>query len=218
MLKAVIFDVDGTLIDTEKIQSDAFLNVLKKYGFHTTDLTEHGTVHVPGESTNETWNRLKERHDIPVEVEELTDHKRQAALDILQTDFKALPGVIKLFEDLRKHNIKMAVASSAQQNRLDYIIEGLGLSNYLDAVVSANDIKNVKPAPDAYLSAANKIGVEPSECIVIEDAEVGLLSAKAAGMKVVAVPNVYTKRMNFSGADLVVDSLEDISYNSLMAL
>src|ERR1044072_6936056 len=93
-LKAVLFDVDGTLIDTVKIQSDAYLHVLKQHGHHETELTEHGTVHVPGETTADTWLRLKERHELPTEVEELTTSKRQATMDSLQDKLEAMEGVV----------------------------------------------------------------------------------------------------------------------------
>lgn len=214
-LEAVIFDVDGTLIDTEQIQSDAFMQVLKNHDIHETELTRHGTVHVPGESTDETWARLKSRHDIPLELEQLTDHKRQAALDMLQGNLIAMPGAIELLNILRDRQVKLAVATSAQQQRLDHIIHGLGLAGYLDTMISANDVDNVKPAPDVYLAAARKLEVDPVNCIVIEDAEVGVVSAKAAGMKVIAVPNEFTHSMDFSNADLQVTSLEELDYEKL---
>jgi HAD superfamily hydrolase (TIGR01509 family) len=217
-LEAVLFDVDGTLIDTEKIQSDAFLHVLKQHGHHETELTEHGTVHVPGETTNGTWARLKDRHNIPLGIEELAAHKRKAALESLQTELNPMDGVIRLFDDLHERNIKIAVVSSAQKERLELIIQGLGLTGHVDEVISANDVESVKPAPDPYLMAAKMLGVHTEGCVVIEDAEVGVISAKAAGMKVIAVPNDYTKLMDFSSADMQVESLANISYDELNKL
>jgi HAD superfamily hydrolase (TIGR01509 family) len=207
-LEAVLFDVDGTLIDTEKIQSDAFLRVLKQHGYDGTELTKHGTVHVPGETSNDTWVRLKERHNIPLDVERLTDQKRQSALDLLGLELVAMNGVVDLFTTLHKNGIKIAVVSSAQKERLNRIVEGLGLSGYVDEIISANDVDSVKPAPDPYLKAAEKLGIPIINCVVVEDAEVGVISAKAAGMKVIAVPNEYTEQMDFSSADMKVNSLE----------
>jgi HAD superfamily hydrolase (TIGR01509 family) len=217
-LEAVIFDVDGTLIDTEQIQSDAFLHVLSEHGHHQTELTEHGTVHIPGEATSETWSRLKERHELPPAIYVLTERKRKAALTALQTELTALPGVVHIIDELHENGVKMAVASSAQKERLEYILKGLKLWSYFAAVVSANDVKNVKPAPDAYIVAAEKLQVAPENCIVIEDTMSGITSAKAAGMKAVAVPNRYTALMDFNEADLVVDSLEDLNYEKLVSI
>lgn len=212
-LKAVIFDVDGTLIDTEQIQSDAFKQVLREHGHHETALTDHGTVHIPGETTAETWARLKERHELLLGISELTDRKRQAALSALQTELEALPGVKETIKELSDRQVKLAVASSAQKERLEHILKGLGLLDSFEAIVSAGDVVNVKPAPDAYLVAAQKLNVKPENCVVVEDTTAGVLAAKAANMKVIAVPNVYTKSMDFSAADLRVDSLENVSYD-----
>lgn len=210
-LKAVLFDVDGTLIDTEKIQSDAFITVLQQFGHGHTELTEHGTVHIPGETTQETWTKLKERHAIASGVAELADLKRQAAMNALSAELRAMEGVIELFDELRASGVKIAVVSSAQRERLELIIQKLGLPDHVDEIVSANDVENIKPAPDPYLSAARKLDVEVGACVVIEDAEVGVISAKAAGMKVVAVPNDYTRQMDFSLADLRANSLKELS-------
>src|SRR3982750_2726497 len=127
LLGAVIFDVDGTIIDTEQIQSDAFLSVLNAHGVSEAPLTSHGTVHVPGETTCETWKRLGELYDLPDDHVQLTADKRQAALDALRGEIKPMPGVTNLVSELQKEEVKLALASSAQQERVDYIISGLGL-------------------------------------------------------------------------------------------
>lgn len=217
-LKAVIFDVDGTLIDTEQIQSDAFKQVLKDHGHHETPLTDHDTVHIPGETTAETWIRLKERHNLLLEISELTNRKRQIALAALQTELEALPGVLDIIKELSDRRIKLAVASSAQKERLEHILKGLGLLDSFEAAISANDVTNVKPAPDAYLAAAKKLNVKSENCVVVEDTPSGVAAGIAAGMKVIAVPNAYTKTMDFSQADLCIPSLQNIHHSDIEQL
>jgi HAD superfamily hydrolase (TIGR01509 family) len=214
-LKGVIFDIDGTMIDTERIQSDAFIKVLNHHGIPDTELTQHGTVHNPGELTSDTWERLKAIHKIPVDIETLSAHKRQAAMDELSGELTPMPGLIDLVVDLHNRGIKLALASSAQRDRIDRIVEGLDLSGIFDVIISANDVTNVKPAPDAYQKAVELLGMSTDEVIVLEDAEVGVESARAAGVKVVAIPNEYTKNMNFDGAHLVAMSLSEITYDTL---
>lgn len=217
-LKAVVFDIDGTMIDTEQIQSEAFIEVLKRHGIQETELTQHGTVHIPGETTSDTWHRLKSFHDIPHDIDTLTDHKRRAAMDVLEGRLVPMPGVIDLIKDLQTKNIKLALASSAQKERIDRIVEGLELQDTFDVIVAANDVKNVKPAPDVYIKVAMMLDVKPEEIVILEDAEVGVQSALAAGMKVVAVPNDYTRNMDFSAANLTVSSLEEVNYEVLASL
>lgn len=218
MLKAVLFDVDGTLVDTEKVQSDAYGQVLEQYGHPTTELTEHGTIHIPGETTNATWERLKERHGITEETEKLASLKRLAAMGLINAGVVPMDGAIELIKQLHEKGAKIALVSSAKEERLSMIIASLGLGDYIDAAISENDVSHVKPDPEPYTAAAHKLGVLPDECLVIEDAEVGVASGKAAGMKVVAVPNEYTKRMNFSIADMRVGSLGELSYDKLSNL
>lgn len=217
MLKAVIFDMDGVMVDTELIQSVAFENILDEYGV-TPEKNEHGTVHEAGQTTPEVWEDLKAKHSLKVSTHELTAKKRDAVIAVINQGLEPLSGLIRLLKDLSDHNLALAVASSAQRERVTTILASLGIADYFTVTVSANDVHRGKPAPEPYEKAAQLLGVAAADCVVIEDAEVGITSAKAAGMKAIAVPNEYTKRMNFDKADKIVSSLEDISYGLLQSL
>lgn len=217
MFKAAIFDMDGTMVDTEIIQSKAFEAVLAEFGV-TAELTEHGTVQIPGRTSKQMWEFLKQKHNIAAEVDDLTAMKRAAAMEALQADLEPMPGLLELLFDLKQRDVKLAVATSSMRDRAELIMGKIGVVDHFVTAVTADEITNVKPAPDSYLEAARALGVDPSACIAFEDSDVGVAAAKAAGMKVVAVPNEYTKRMDFSQADLLVASLGDVTFEKLVNL
>lgn len=210
--------MDGIMVDTELIHSLAFESVMAEYGVTNPKKNEHGTVHESGATTPEIWETLKKQYNFEADTEELSAKKRAAIMKALEKDLKALPGLHALLADLKSHKLKFAVASSAQRARINLVLNKLGITEHFDTIISGEDVKHGKPAPDPYLLAAKRLGVDPAECVVIEDALAGVRSAKAAGAKAVAVPNEFTKRMNFSIADLRVGSLDELNYKKLAAL
>lgn len=217
MIEAVIFDMDGVMVDTEHIQSQAFESVLSEYGI-IAKKNEHGTIHTPGATTEETWEALKSTYNFEAETEELSRKKRDTVISVLQKGVEPFAGLIELLEDLTTNHIALAVATAAKRERADLVLDKLGITQYFTVVVSANDIKHGKPAPDPYLKAAELLGVTVDNCVVIEDAAIGVESAKAAGMKCAGVPNEHTRRMNFGKADLIVTSLRELDYRTLVGL
>jgi len=218
-LEATIFDVDGVIVDTEQLQSDCFVKILKEIGHSQPILTQYGTVQVPGETTEQTWERLKLSHDIGLETDVLSLRKRQTVLEALEDNLEPLPGLLPLLRELtRNRDISIAAASSAKTERIRKIIHDLGIADSFDAIVSSDDVSLVKPDPEPYILAADKLGVSPETCVAIEDTEAGVTAAKTAGMKVVAVPTIYTASMNFEQADMVVSSLTFINKRKLSGL
>lgn len=217
MLKAVIFDMDGVMVDTERIHSLAYAKVLKEYGV-TPVKNEYGAVQISGATTPETWEILKVRYGFKADTNVLTEKKRQVMLEALNDSVEPMEGLVILLDELSDKSIKLAVATSAQRERAELVLKKLDIERYFQTIITANDIKNGKPAPDIYIKTANEIGVDPSDCVVIEDALVGVESAVSAGMKVIAVPNEYTISMDFSKATVQVNSLADLSYSKLSEL
>lgn len=217
MVQAVIFDMDGVIVDTELIQSQAFERILGEYGI-VPKRNEHGTVHISGATTPETWEYLKKVHGFEANTEELTRKKRDAVIEVMRNGFSPSPGVLELLQDLQKHAVPLAIATSAQPERANLVINKLGINQYFNVVVTAQDVRRSKPEPDVYLAAAEQLGVTPKHCVVIEDAEVGVAAGKAAGMKVIAVPGEFTKKMDFRLADKRVESLNELDYNIIASL
>ena len=214
MFEAAIFDMDGTMADTEIVQSQAFEKILQEHGA-TPTYTEHGIVHTPGLTSHQIWERLQKEHNLDASVEELTARKRAAVMEVLRAGLEPMEGLIELIEELDSHGIPLGIATSAKLERAQLMLEKINVAQHFSAIASADDVKHVKPAPDSYLAATNALHVNPAHCVAFEDTDVGVTAAKAAGLRVVAIPNKYTQNMDFSEADLVIPSLTEARVHML---
>jgi len=217
MLTAVIFDMDGVIVDTEGLQSKSFEHVLSKHKV-TPVYNEHGIVQEVGVNARDNWHRLKQLHKLEPDIESLYEQKQAAYERLLSAEIKPMPGLLPLFELLKENEIKTAIASSSSLRHIELILNQLSLFDQFDIVVSGDQVKNGKPAPDIFLAAAQKLKVGINECVVIEDAPTGVKAANNASIKVIAVPNEFTKKHSFDHADLIVPSLESLSLEILQNL
>jgi HAD superfamily hydrolase (TIGR01509 family) len=217
MIKAVIFDMDGLMIDSEPVQSKSYEAVLNEYGKEP-EYHDNGLVQVLGVHAGDNWKRLKEKHQISEPLETLLKKKKHAYVELIKDQLIPMPGLIKLLRYLQSQLIVMGVASSADLEQIKFILDKLGISNYFEVVVSGEEVKRGKPYPDVYLEAAKRLKVDPKNCLVLEDAETGVISGKAAGMTVIAVQNQYTINQDHSKADIVTDSLLKINEKMLQSL
>ena len=217
MLRAVIFDMDGLMIDTESLHHESFKTVLEQYGI-TPVPNAKGVIHISGISAEANWEHFKKQYNFSADTQELTDRKNDAHLKLLRNRVKAMPGLIDLLKNLKANDYKMAIASSSIREHIDLIINRLGIADFFDSITSGEEVVNGKPAPDIFLKAAAKLGVNPTECIVLEDAMNGMQAGKTAGMYVIVVPNEFTQDEDFSIADLRVSSLEELNGERLAAI
>ena len=217
MIKAVIFDLDGLLVDTEILHSQAYEAILKEYK-KKPKLNDYGIVQISGLIARKNWQYLKKKHNLKEDVEILLEKKRHLFLKIIKKIKKPKNGVKNLLNLLKEEKIKMALASSSTKEYILAILDNIKLRNYFDEIVSFEEVPKEKPAPDIYLEVAKRLGVEPSSCLVLEDSESGVKSGRNAGMKVIAVPTKFTKNQDLSRADLIVNSLKDIKWSTLIKL
>lgn len=166
----------------------------------------------------DNWELIKKTHDLDQDTDALIQQRTGVYMDILKQNLVPQPGLTDLLKLLERHGIKMAVASSSTPEQIEIVLEGLQVANFFDVVVSAHTIAHGKPAPDIFLLAAKQLGVDAKDCVVFEDAQSGVEAGRAAGAKVVAVPNAFTKSHDHSKADIVVRSLEDIDWEMLSSL
>ncbi|MDO8658383.1 MAG: HAD family phosphatase [Candidatus Levybacteria bacterium] len=214
MIKAVIFDMDGVIIDSEPINSKSWEKLLSERDI-TPILSSSGLIHEVGPVGNETYKEIMKRHNIKDNVKTIRKRRRELFEELLKEKLTPNSGFLKLIKLLKKEKIKTAVASNRLIKHVHLILENLGVKNFFKVIVGPNPTLKYKPAPDIFLQTAKELDVKPWQCVVIEDSETGILSAKAAGMKVIAVPNKYTKHHNFSKSDKIVNSLSDITVSML---
>jgi HAD superfamily hydrolase (TIGR01509 family) len=202
-IKAVLFDMDGVVVDTEPVHEESRRLTYFKYGISYNKVRD---IPVIGRNTDAIFADVHARYPFPVELKTAIKMKRDIFVDLLGNSVEPLPGVAKLIKwAKKKHNIAL-VTASAKQN-VEAVLKGTGLTGMFDALVVAEDVRKWKPDPEGYLLAAFRLNVNPENCAVLEDSPVGVASAKAAGMKVIGV-------MTGQGgtapkeADLLVDNLE----------
>ena len=208
MIKAVIFDLDGLMVDSEPVHFKAYEKVLHELGV-TLSEDDYAKRYI-GIADRETAQDMVKRYKLPISFEELLRRKALLFAQLLPGNVVPKNGLFGLLHDLRTHEYKTAVASGAMLPDIKQIIASLNLQESFDALCSADSVKQGKPAPDLFLFAAQQIGVLPQNCLVLEDAPVGVQAAQSAGMKCYAIPSRETQGRDFSKAIKVLTSLSEV--------
>ena len=200
--KAVIFDLDGTLIDNNSYHRQTWEKYLEKIGKQISE--EEFNAHMNGRTNADAVKYIFGKETSEEEATKYTLEKEALYREIYQPFIKPVPGLIDFLETLKSKNIPMAIATSGIQPNIDFMFENIPIEKYFTAVVNSSHIKKGKPDPEIYLKVASLLNVQPKNCLVFEDAVVGIKSAKAAGMKVIAVATTQPKE-ELGEADLIVD-------------
>jgi len=203
--KAVIFDLDGTLIDNNSYHRQTWEKYLEKIGKQISE--EEFNAHMNGRTNADAVKYIFGKETSEEEATKYTLEKEALYREIYQPFIKPVPGLIDFLETLKSKNIPMAIATSGIQPNIDFMFENIPIEKYFTAVVNSSHIKKGKPDPEIYLKVASLLNVPPKKCLVFEDAVVGIKSAKAAGMKVIAVATTQPKE-ELSEADMIVDDYE----------
>ena len=216
MIKAAIFDVDGILVDTEPFASQAYESIITSYG-KKPKLRNSGLFQISGMRESEVLKLIQKEYGISESLESLRNKRNKFYEENLK-ELNPLPGVVNLLNLLKKHNVLLAVASSSTNHRITMKLSLTKTKEFFEKIVSAEEVERGKPYPDIFLVTAKQLGVNPEECVVFEDSENGILSAHAAGMKIIAVPTIYTKHHDLSKANLTVKSLENVTWQTIEKL
>lgn len=185
---AVIFDLDGTLVDSEPHYHEAGRQVLARHGVPDFSWEEH--TRFIGVGTRETLAELRRAHRIDAPVEQLLAEKNEAYLALARRSMPVFEQMAALVELLHTAGHPLIVASGSSRLTIEAVLTGTGLSTLLPRWVSAEEVPHGKPAPDVFLEAARRLGAEPASCVVVEDAPAGAEAARRAGMRCIAVPYV----------------------------
>ncbi|MGW0613777.1 HAD family hydrolase [Streptomyces sp. NPDC002788] len=185
---SVVFDLDGTLVDSEPNYYEAGRRTLAEYGVTGFGWADHERY--VGISTQETVADWKERYGLRASVEELLAAKNRRYLELARGSTHAYPEMRVFVELLAAENVPLAVASGSSPEAIEAVLAGTGLDALVRTVVSADEVAHGKPAPDVFLEAARRLGADPADCVVLEDAAPGAAAAHAAGMRCIAIPYV----------------------------
>jgi len=212
MFKAVLFDLDGVIVDSEVLSSLASDKVLSEIGIV---LTPDERSKVFGKRTIDNYRNHIEARGLDLNPQELVDKKNELFKEVIKGRLKPLPGVLELLKNLEDAGVKTAVVSSSPLVRVEASLVEVGLFERFPVIISGDCCREGKPNPEPFLLATQRFGVEPEDCLVVEDAEAGILAGKSAGMKCLAVRSPNTHGQDLSKADVIIDSLEDVSIGFL---
>ena len=217
MFKAVLFDMDGVVVDTEPLHHKAYYQLFNDINI---DVSDALYASFTGQSTMEISKQLISHFDLPLGPQTLTAIKRKHFKTLFKTDtsLQLLNGVLDLIKDYHSHGMTLVLASSASMKNINRIFKRFDLDQYFTAKISGADLEASKPHPEIFIKAAKLSGKQPNECFVIEDSTNGIKAAKAANIYCVGYNSLHSKDQDYSQADLEVSSFGQIGYDELKKL
>ena len=214
MIKAVIFDLDGVLIDSEPLHCKADTQLLRELG---ADPPANYFDRFTGWTDAAMWEAIKSDYHLTKSIDQLMKMQVPIKLNLLQEGaYKAIPGIVELLEEINTVRIPIAIASSSPRKFIEAAVKKIGIEQYFKILVSGEEIERSKPEPDIFLKAATLLNVSPSECLVVEDSKSGTIAAKKAGMKCIGYQNVNSGNQDLSNADFIVNDIREIDIKKMM--
>ena len=211
-LKAVIFDLDGTLIDNNDYHLQSWKIYLKKMGMEISD--EDYKANISGRTNQDAVEYILNKKMTNENAAVYYLEKEKIYREIYAPVIKPIAGLMNLLADLKEHQVAMAIATSGIQVNIDFMFKHIPIQKYFEKVVNSTHISKGKPDPEIFLTTATMLGVEPENCVVFEDSTAGVQAAKAAGMKTVALTTTHTQK-ELNNADTIIDDYTQISYHQL---
>jgi len=211
MIKAILFDMDGTLVDTEGLDNAVAIKMCQELGFELSG-EEENQRH--GKTTKSFYEYLFEKRKLDFDIQKITKKHLNLFEEELKKGVKAFEGAKELPGILKSNDYKLALVSGSTKTQININLNHLGIKTFFDVIISADDITKSKPNPQGYLLAAEKLQVKPEECVVLEDATVGIEAGKNAGMKVIGVQNGSLQ--DLSKADIIVENLTQVTKEILI--
>ncbi len=208
-MKAIIFDMDGVIIDSEPLHYEVEMELLEKLGGKM-DKEAHQLF--VGTTDYKMWSTLKENFKLKPPVEDIIEMKKDMFISRID-EIELMPNFMSLMLSLYNAGYPLAIASSNNRKVVDRIVEKFGLGVYIKFTISGDDVSKGKPHPEVFLTAAKKMSLVPKNCLVIEDATNGVKAAKAAGMKCVGLDSIPASGQDLSQADLVINNLAKLNLN-----
>lgn len=210
-IKAVLFDLDGLLVDTETICSEVVVDVMEKFGIKISKLEAEKSC---GITAKEFYIDLLKERSLRMDVEDILQVHNTIYERAVKEKLTPFPGATTLPGRLKAAGYKIGLVSGSTKKQIELILNKLNIINYFDVIISADDVINGKPSPEGFLKAANILDVEPNECMVLEESFNGIRAGKAAGMLVIGVVNLGTQ--DISGADMQIYNLTEFDVSEVV--
>lgn len=215
-MNAVIFDMDGVIIDSEPIHFDVDIKTMDYFGFSISSKELEKYV---GMTNPEMWLLIKTEYNLIQPVDEIINYQLENKISILRgLDISPIEGIKELLFQLKTHAIPVGIASSSPRRFIKEVLKKFDLVDYFTCIVSGEEVPRGKPAPDVYIEAAKQLGVNAEKCVVIEDSRNGVIAAKNASMKCIGYKNINSGNQNLSQADIIVDSIKEINIRDILQL
>jgi HAD superfamily hydrolase (TIGR01509 family) len=215
MLQTVIFDMDGVIVDTEPVHNYAYYEHFKLLGI---EVSAEMYASFTGNSTKNVFQKIKDHFEVTEDIHTLVEKKRSLFNDAFDTkaDLFLLEGVEELIKQLHQNGIQLILASSSSKVTINRVFNRFKLHSYFSHIVSGEDFPQSKPNPDIFLEAVRLSKSNKENCIVIEDSTNGIKAANAAGIYCVGYRSVNSKQQDYSLANLVIDSFEELDYKYIL--
>lgn len=207
-IEAVIFDMDGLMVDTEPLARASWDRVVESHGG---PLSDAAYLQMLGRPTHASAEIVLVDRDLPWTAEELIERKTAAYLATLDDGVPSMPGLYELLDEIEARGMPWGVATASPRAIAEIVLQKLELTERCSALAGVDDVVHSKPAPDLYLLVAERLGVAPQNCLALEDTETGCRAAAAADMTVLAVPGEMTQQGAFKCADRRYASLVDVA-------
>jgi len=211
----IVFDADGVLADTGPIHFESWAKMAREDA--KVEFSREFFEVTFGQQSIPITRKLVGTDVDQALVEKWADLKERYYREMVKDKLEPLPGAIELIKSLKKHDFKLAVGSSGPLENVELLLTSLNIKQYFDVIITAEDVKNGKPAPDVFLIAAEQLQLKSEDCIVIEDAPVGIEAAKRANMKSIALTTTHAKE-ELNNANLIAKDLSDININDILKL
>jgi beta-phosphoglucomutase family hydrolase len=214
LIKAVIFDLDGVIAETEHVHIQAEKETMLKHGVKISADELHEYT---GTTAKEMFTALIKKYELPTTFEEIFNDKEEIMFKLLEKEVEPTKGVIVLLLKLRQRRIKLGIGSSSHKRLIEYVLKKLNITSLFDAVIGAEDILNSKPNPEIFLTCAKRLHSKPSVCLVVEDSKLGVEAAKNAGMKCLGYRNPNSGNQDLSKADVVISDFSKLNIDDLLS-
>lgn len=213
-LKGLIFDFDGLVLDTEMPRFQAWVEIYREFG-QNLDLFDYAKCIGSSNLHFDPMENLLAISGLRVDTEKVKKQQQTRELELLEKE-SVLPGVEVLLKEAKGSGLATAIASSSDKPWVISHLKKLNLLHLFDAVLTQNDVKKVKPDPELFISALQALGIKPESAIAFEDSPNGIVAAKKANLFVIGVPNLITSKLDLSGSDFVLQSLQGLTIGRLI--